>query len=167
MGCSSSKEAVVAEPEARAGGGILGPTGEARSMSLAANGRWSESKDLHCRCWRVRTADGRKLQKMGYQNVHVYESAGRVGGYATTIEADGHYFDVATKYIPTATAHGKGAVPPFQEIMDEYQEKYGFFLVRENAGHRVLLVRGEGHHDSPASARAVPSVHWSGYELHY
>ncbi|EOD05441.1 hypothetical protein EMIHUDRAFT_199182 [Emiliania huxleyi CCMP1516] len=129
MGCTPSK-VVAAEPPPR--DGLPGPTGAPRNTSFAAHGRWPD-RFAHERAKICIVGAGacgllmaRKLQKMGYQHVHVYEQAGRVGGYATTIEVDGRYFDVATKYIPTATAHGKGAIPPFQEIMDEYQAKHGF-----------------------------------------
>jgi len=63
----------------------------------------------------------RWLVKRGFTHVTIFDPKKTPGGQCATFHADGKAFDMATKYIPTTTAHGFGPHPVFQKMLDEYK----------------------------------------------
>jgi len=62
----------------------------------------------------------RWLVKRGFTHVTIFDPQETPGGHCASFHADGKVFDMATKYIPTTTAHGFGPHPVFQTMLQEY-----------------------------------------------
>lgn len=60
-----------------------------------------------------------ELKKRGYQDVTLYEKADRITSLTTTIEHDGHPYDLSTKVIPAIGLHHGGVYPPLLEMFND------------------------------------------------
>ena len=59
------------------------------------------------------------LQRLGYQDVTVFEEGDRVATVARTLIVEGRVFDLSTKFVPAATLSGFGMYEPLDELLSE------------------------------------------------
>lgn len=62
-------------------------------------------------------------QKMGYQNVVVFEREPEVGGIAKTLRVNGKVYDMSTMFVPGGSIEGDGIQPLLKEMIHVSREE--------------------------------------------